>query len=99
MIFDCMILGSGPAGLSAALYVGRAGFSGVLLTGPEEGGKLLLTDKIENYPGFSTGSGLELIETIQKQVLATGISYKKESAVHVSLNSYPFEIQTENTRR
>ena len=95
MLFDILILGSGPAGLSAALYAARTGFSCALLTGPEEGGKLIMTDKIENYPGVPACTGFELITRLKQQVLETGLSYKNETALSVNLKVYPFEIKTE----
>ncbi|MBQ3695742.1 MAG: FAD-dependent oxidoreductase [Alphaproteobacteria bacterium] len=96
MIFDTIILGSGPAGFSASIYAGRAGLLCLQLSGPEEGGKLTLTDKIENYPGVGTVTGFELINTLKAQALETGITYKNESAIQVNFNKYPFEIKTEN---
>ena len=97
MHYDVIILGSGPAGLSAAIYTGRAGLSCAVLTGPEEGGKLALTDKIENYAGIGQKSGLELIEQLKAQVANSGIKLFYETAQKFNFEVYPFSIQTDQT--
>ncbi len=94
---DILVLGSGPAGFSAGLYAGRAGFLCTLLTGPEKGGKLLLTDRIENYPGTGLVSGYELAESMEKQALNAGVNILNETATNLNLSTYPFEIQTEKS--
>ncbi|MBP5343498.1 MAG: FAD-dependent oxidoreductase [Alphaproteobacteria bacterium] len=92
---DVLIIGSGPAGLTAGLYAGRAGFSVSLLTGPEKGGKLSLTDKIENFPCFSTGSGIEFITKLEQQAKEVGVSFFNENVQQVALLHPPFKIITE----
>jgi thioredoxin reductase (NADPH) len=93
-----LILGSGPAGLSAALYAARADLEPVVLTGMEMGGQVSLTNTIENYPGFPEGvGGQELVELFQKQAERFGAHIEFDSATEVDLSERPFRIKTYNT--
>lgn len=92
-----LILGSGPAGLSAALYAARANLDPVVLTGVEMGGQVSLTYVVENYPGFPEGvGGLELVDLFQKQAERFGARIVMDSAVEVELRERPFRIRTMN---
>jgi thioredoxin reductase (NADPH) len=94
-IENLIILGSGPAGLSAALYAARAELHPLVLTGMELGGQASLTNTIENYPGFPDGiSGAQLGELFQKQAERFGARIKMEAATAVDLNHRPFLVKT-----
>ncbi len=92
-----LILGSGPAGLSAALYAARANLEPIVLTGMELGGQVSLTNTIENYPGFPEGvGGQELVELFQKQAERFGAHIEYDTATDVDLKEHPFRIKTYN---
>ena len=92
-----LVIGSGPAGLSAALYAARAELAPVVLTGMELGGQAALTHTIENYPGFPDGvGGSELGELFQKQAERFGARIEFETANSVNLNQQPYKVVTDN---
>lgn len=92
-----LILGTGPAGLSAALYAARAELEPVVLTGMEHGGQVSLTYTVENYPGFPDGlSGTEMVELFQKQAERFGAVIEYDTATRVDLSTRPFQIETYN---
>lgn len=92
-----LILGSGPAGLSAALYAARANLEPVVLTGMELGGQASLTSTIENYPGFPDGvGGQQLSDLFQKQAEKFGARVEYDTATGVELTKSPFLVKTYN---
>ncbi len=92
-----LIVGSGPAGLSAALYAARAELNPVVLTGTELGGQAALTNTIENYPGFPDGvGGAELGELFQKQAERFGAKVEFASVTAVDLSQRPFVITSDS---
>jgi thioredoxin reductase (NADPH) len=93
-----LILGSGPAGLTAALYAARAELEPLVLTGLQLGGQAALTHTIENYPGFPEGvGGSELGDLFQKQAERFGARVEFDGARVVDLSARPFRITTDNS--
>jgi thioredoxin reductase (NADPH) len=93
-----LILGSGPAGLAAALYAARADLQPVVLTGLTLGGQASLTFNIENYPGFPDGvGGTQLYELFQKQAEHFGATIDYDTATEADLSQRPFRINTYST--
>ncbi|GAB4131644.1 MAG: thioredoxin-disulfide reductase [Fimbriimonadaceae bacterium] len=88
-----IIIGSGPAGYTAALYTGRAGLNPLVLAGPEPGGQLMITTDVENYPGFPEGVlGPEMMELFQKQAERFGARVQHETVTRVDFSQSPHRI-------
>jgi thioredoxin reductase (NADPH) len=87
------IIGSGCAGLTAAIYAARADLKPLVLDGHEPGGQLSLTTHVENFPGFPDGiMGPELIENMRKQAMRFGTEFKAGTVTEVDLRQHPFKI-------
>lgn len=97
--FDTIVIGSGPAGLTAALYTCRANLKTLVVAGYKYGGQLMITTVVENYPGFPDGiMGPELMEKMIKQVENHGAKIVYEDVVSVNFKNHPFEVRTESNR-
>src|ERR1700686_1319461 len=88
-----VILGSGPAGLTAALYTARANMSPLLIEGHEPGGQLTITTDVENYPGYEHGiQGPEMMEVFRRQVTRFGTRFMSGAVTEVRFGKRPFEL-------
>jgi thioredoxin reductase (NADPH) len=92
---DTVILGSGCAGLTAAIYTGRAGLNPLVLEGHEPGGQLSITTLVENFPGWPEGiQGPELIDNMKKQATRFGATFQLAHLKSVDLNKHPYTLET-----
>lgn len=97
MAENIVIIGSGPAGLTAAVYAARANLAPLLLTGQEIGGQIALTNEVENYPGFPEGiTGPELVELMQRQAKRFGARIEIDVVTQVDFKTHPFKLKTQN---
>ncbi len=90
-----IIIGSGPAGYTAALYAARANLSPLLIAGKDIGGQVAITYEVENYPGFPEGlTGPELVERFQKQAEKFGARIEYDIVTEVDFGQHPFAVRT-----
>ncbi|MCP1124027.1 thioredoxin-disulfide reductase [Bacillus sp. 3103sda1] len=95
-MYKTVILGTGPAGLTAAIYLARANISPLVIEGPEPGGQLTLTTDVENFPGFPEGiMGRELMQNMRKQAECFGAKFKRGWVRKVDFSNNPFTLTVE----
>lgn len=91
-----IIVGSGPAGLTAAIYAARGGLNPLVIAGREAGGQLNLTTDVDDYPGFAEGvQGPELMEKMRKQAERFNVQFVNEDVLSVDFSKKPFTVKTE----
>lgn len=92
--FDIIIIGSGPAGLTAAIYAQRGGMKSIVIGGPAPGGQLLQTTEIENFPGFEKPiSGYDLMSKMISQAKRLGTTISSDFAQEIEISSKPFKVK------
>ena len=95
---NVIIIGSGPAGWSAAIYAARADLRPLLITGNEMGGQIALTTEVENFPGFESITGTELVERMQRQAERFDTEVLIDYVTEIDVNGPPFTVTTANER-
>ncbi|OGK18201.1 thioredoxin-disulfide reductase [Candidatus Roizmanbacteria bacterium RIFCSPLOWO2_12_FULL_40_12] len=95
-IENVLIIGGGPAGLAAAVYTARADLSPMMFAGAPYGGQLMLTSDVENYPGFASILGPELIEKMREQVKHFGTKVLDQNVTKVDFSQTPFKVTAGN---
>lgn len=92
MFYDAIIIGGGPAGLTASMYLSRGGFSTLLIEKNYIGGQIILTQKIENYPGVLSTSGIKLTKTMEEQARLAGVSFLYDEVTAVETQGKEFLV-------
>lgn len=96
-LFDLIIIGAGPAGLTAAIYGARGGLKTLVFGGPTPGGQLLQTSDVENFPGFENPiNGFDLMNRMINQAKRVGANIRSDQVVDLDLSQRPFKVKTSN---
>ena len=96
---QCLIVGSGPAGYTAAIYAARAGLKPVMYQGIQPGGQLTITTEVENYPGYPDGiQGPEMMVNFEKQAARMGADIRYGLITDVDFSSYPLKVQVDEEK-
>ncbi|RYY67663.1 MAG: thioredoxin-disulfide reductase, partial [Chitinophagaceae bacterium] len=96
---DCLIIGSGPAGYTAAVYAARANLKPVLYQGIQPGGQLTITTEVENYPGYPEGvQGPEMMVDFEKQAARMGTDIRFGLATQVDFSKHPLQVQVDDEK-
>ena len=96
---DVLIIGSGPAGYTAAIYASRANLNPILYQGMQPGGQLTITNEVENYPGYADGvQGREMMVDFEKQAKRMGADIRFGLATKVDLSSKPYKVQIDDDK-
>ncbi len=97
MLYDSVIIGSGASGLTAAIYLSRAGLKNIVINGNEPGGQLTTTTEVENFPGFPKGiMGPELMNNMLEQAKNFGTEFLQTNVTQIEFENRPFKIHLEN---
>ncbi len=96
----CLIIGAGPSGYTAAIYAARAELKPVMYTGPQPGGQLMITNDVENFPGYPDGvMGPQMMEDFKKQAERFGTSVRYGTVSEVDFSSRPFKVTIDGTEQ
>ena len=92
MMENVIIVGSGPAGMTAGIYLARAGLSPLVLEGMESGGQLMTTNHVDNFPGFGTVTGPEIIKSIRSQAERLGVRFQMDEVTNLERKGEAIEL-------
>jgi thioredoxin reductase (NADPH) len=93
----CLIIGAGPAGYTAAIYAARAGMKPLMYTGPQPGGQLMITNDVENYPGYPDGRmGPEMMDDFKKQAARFGVEMRQQLITQVDFTGPVHKVWSES---
>jgi thioredoxin reductase (NADPH) len=94
---DCVIIGSGPSGCTAAIYAGRAFLNPLVVAGYQSGGQLMLTSEVENFPGYQEPiTGPEMMQDLTQQARRFGAEFWNTDCTSIDLSSYPYQVKMAN---